>query len=104
MAVAPVEPQAGNRLHRSHGVPWAFKENKLDQRRQFLNVLPEVKLWQLVATNNPVKLVVREEPPKMLHQIDRKAKPASLTLEIRNFKAVVPFNGRPQHREAICRR
>ena len=61
------------------------------------DVLPEVKLGQLIPADDPVKAVVGVKGPEMPHRVDRVADPALDQFVVGDLEAVVPFHRPPQH-------
>ena len=78
-----------------------LKEDELDDSRELFDVFPKMKIGELVATDNPVELIVRVLLTEKAGRIDRIAHPAPAEFDVRNLKAVIPFDGRPQHREPV---
>src|ERR1700722_9388246 len=100
MPNAAMETQAGNVRPRFDRKARPLEKDKLHQLRQFLDVLPEMKLRQLVAPNDPIELVQGKKRPEVAGRVDAVTDAAALQFVIGNLEAAVPFDGRPEHRQA----
>jgi len=65
MAVATMQPQTGDGRRGLHRISRSFQKNELHQPGELRDVLPKVKLGQLVTANDPIKIILRIKRPEM---------------------------------------
>lgn len=89
---------------RLNGIPRALEEDELHKCDEFGDVAPLMQLRQLVATNDPIELVIRVLGPEVPCGINGVADAAPLQFKVRDLEPSVPLRREPQHRQPLLRR
>ena len=68
----------------------ALQKDKLHQADELIDILPEMQFRQLIATDDPIELIMGIQRSKVTSRVDRVAYATTPKFDIRNLKPPVP--------------